>query len=79
MNISNKYISPTPTYGRARNTDLVILRRKLVEALLNDMVPVEVLNEDNDVQAQGHDDSVNLSVEFEVSLPRLVSDISEQD
>lgn len=42
------------------------------------MVAVEILDEDDDMQAQGHDDSVDLGVVFEVSLPRLVSDISDR-
>ena len=41
---------------------MVILRRKLVQALLDDVVAVKVLDEDDDVQAEGDDDGVNLKV-----------------
>ena len=39
---------------------LVILRGKLVQAFLNDMIAVEVLEENHDVQAKGKDDRVDL-------------------
>ena len=45
-----------------KRTYLVILRRELVEALLDDVVPVEILDEHNDVQAQRQDDGVDLNI-----------------
>ena len=48
--------------------ELVVLRRELVETLLDDVVAVKVLDEDDDVQAEGDDDGVNLKVRREVSL-----------
>ena len=41
---------------------MVILRRKLVQALLDDVVPVKVLDEHDDVQAQSQNDGVNLDI-----------------
>ena len=42
--------------------ELVVLGRELVQALLDDVVAVQVLDEDDDVQAEGDDDGVNLKV-----------------
>ena len=47
---------------------LVILRRELVQALLNDMIAIQVLDQDHDVQAQRDDDRMNLRVRSVVSL-----------
>ena len=44
---------------------MVILRRKLVQALLDDVVTVEVLNEDDDVQAERDNDGVDLATRRE--------------
>ena len=41
---------------------MVILGRKLVQALLDDVVAIEVLDEDDDVEAEGDDDGVDLEV-----------------
>ena len=51
-----------------KKTDLVILRRELVQALLNDMVAIQVLDQDHDVQAKRDDDRMNLRVRSVVSL-----------
>ena len=48
---------------------MVILRRKLVQALLDDVVAVKVLDEDDDVQAERENDRMNLDVAAKVSLP----------
>ena len=39
---------------------LVVIRRQLVEALLDYMIPVEVLNQNDDVKAKRDDDGVDL-------------------
>jgi len=52
---------------------LVVFRCKLVEALLDDVVTVEVLDEHNDVQAECNDDEVNLSIVSSISLLFTVS------
>ena len=40
--------------------ELVVLRRELVETLLDDVVAVEVLDQNDDVQTQSDDDRVDL-------------------
>ena len=55
--------------SRRRRRYLVILRCKLVEALLDDMIPVEVLDEHDDVQAQSEDDRVDLNVRWSAQTP----------
>jgi hypothetical protein len=40
---------------------LVILRNELVQALLDDMVAVQVLDEHDNVKAESDDDGVNLA------------------
>lgn len=47
---------------------LVVIRSKLVEALLDDVVPVEVLDQRHDVQAEGNDNRMDLGVVSEISL-----------
>ena len=47
--------------------------RELVDALMDHMVTVEILDEHDDVQAQRKDDGVDLKVAAEVSLHRPVS------
>jgi len=42
--------------------ELGVLRLEVVEALLDDMVAIEVLNEPNDLAVKGADDGVNLEV-----------------
>ena len=42
-------------------TYLIILWRELVQALLNDVVAVQVLDENDDVQTERHDDRVDLA------------------
>ena len=49
-------------------TYLIILRRQLVEALLNDMVAVEVLDQNDDVKAKSDNDRMNLSIVSNISL-----------
>ena len=49
-------------------TNLVILRRELVQALLNDMVAIQILDQNNDVQAERDDDRMNLRMRSVVSL-----------
>ena len=45
-----------------RWTYLVVLGCKLVQALLDDVVAIEVLDEDDNMEAQCDDDGVNLEV-----------------
>lgn len=47
---------------------LVILGYELVQTFLDDVVAVEVFNQDNDMEAQSHDNRVDLIIVFEVSL-----------
>ena len=47
---------------------LVVLGRELVQALLNHVVAVQILDEHDDVQAQGQDDRVDLQNPQGVSL-----------
>lgn len=56
---------------------LVILRRELVQALLDDVIAVQILDQDNNGEAKSNDDGVDLDVAFRVSLPRHVSEIRE--
>jgi len=57
-------------------TNLIILRRKLVQTLLNDMVPVQVLDEDDDVQAQRENDRMDLARGPPVSLHRQTDTVA---
>lgn len=50
--------------------ELVVLRNEPVETLLDDVVPVEILDQANDVQAEGEDDGSNL-----VGLSRVREEI----
>ena len=45
---------------RKRSTHLVVLGGKLVEALLNDMIPVQVLDECHDMKTERDDNGMNL-------------------
>ena len=47
---------------------LVVLGGELVQALLDDMVAVQILDQHHHVQAQRKDDGVNLAIASEVSL-----------
>ena len=49
-------------------TDLAVLRRELIQVLLNDMVAIQVFDQDHDVQAERDNDRVNLRVRSVVSL-----------
>ena len=49
-------------------TNLTILRRELVQALVDDMVAIQILDQDHDVQAKRDDDRMNLHVRSVVSL-----------
>lgn len=49
---------------------LIILRRELVQTLLNDMVPVQVLDEHDDMKAKSDDDGMNLAMVSMISLRR---------
>jgi hypothetical protein len=42
--------------------ELVVFRREVVEALLNDVVSVEILDESNDVKVEGEDETLNLTL-----------------
>lgn len=50
-------------------TNLIILWSQFVQALLNNVVTVKILDENNHVKAQRNDDGVNLSI---VSMVRLL-------
>ncbi len=54
--------------SQASNPYLIILWDKFVQALLNDVIAVEILDEDYYVQTESHDDRMDLSIVFEVSL-----------
>lgn len=47
---------------------LVVLRSQLVEALLDHMVAIEILDEHNNVKAERDDDRMDLGVVSEISL-----------
>jgi hypothetical protein len=47
---------------------LVVLWCKLVQAFLNDVVTVEVLDKHNDMHAEGNDDRMDLAMVSAVSL-----------
>lgn len=51
-------------------TDLVILRRQLIQTLLDYVVAVQVLDQHDNVQAQGDDNRVYLSIVANISLNR---------
>ncbi len=53
---------------------LVIFGRQLIQALLNDMIPVQILNQHNNVHAEGDYDGVDLRVVTQISL--LCSQVS---
>ena len=48
--------------------ELVVRRNKTIEALLDDVVAVEVLDEGHDVRREGSDDGNNLVVVSRISL-----------
>ena len=49
-------------------THLVILRRQLVQTFLDDVVPIQILDEDHDVHTERDNDRMNLSVVSSISL-----------
>lgn len=49
---------------------LVILRRKLVQTLLNDVIPVQIFDEHDDMEAKSDDDGMNLAMVSMISLRR---------
>jgi len=49
-------------------TCLIVLWSKLVQALLNDMVTIQVLDQNNNMEAKCDDDGVNLSIVAVISL-----------
>ncbi len=51
-------------------TDLVILRRQLIQTLLDYVVAIQVLDQHDNVQAQGDDNRVYLSIVANISLNR---------
>lgn len=57
--------------------ELIILRSKLVQALLNDVIAIQILNQCDNRKAESNDDGMDLDVAFRVSLSRPVSDIRE--
>lgn len=62
--------------------ELIILRRELVQALLNDVIAIQILNQNDNGEAECNNNGMDLGVAFGVSLPRPVSDIkriSDQD
>jgi hypothetical protein len=52
------------------NPYLIVFRSELVQALLNDVISVQVLDENNNMQAQSQNNGMNLSI---VSLISLLS------
>ena len=61
-----RYLSTTKCL---KGTHLIILRRQFIQALLNNVVTVEVLDENNHMKTERDDDRVNLSI---VSMVRLL-------
>jgi hypothetical protein len=49
-------------------TDLVVFWRQFVQALLDDVIAVQVLNEHNNVEAERNDDRMNLAMVSMISL-----------
>ena len=49
-------------------TDLVVFRRQFIQALLDDVIAVQVLNEHNNVEAESDDDRMNLAMVSMISL-----------
>ena len=47
---------------------LIILRRQLVEAFLDDVVTIQILDENNNMKAECNNDGVDLSIISMVSL-----------
>lgn len=47
---------------------LIVIRGELVEALLYNVVPIEILDQRHDVQAEGDDNSMDLSIVSKISL-----------
>lgn len=47
---------------------LVVVRSQLVKTFLNDMVPVQILDEDDDMKAERNNDGMNLSIVSNISL-----------
>jgi hypothetical protein len=47
---------------------LVILRRQFVQALLDDMIPIQILDEHHNVQTERDNDRVNLAMVSMISL-----------
>lgn len=56
-----------------RGKYLVVLRGELVETFLNDMVAVEVLDKHNNMEAECHNNRVNLNIVSLISLNSPVS------
>ena len=56
-------------------THLVILRSQLVQAFLDDVISVEVLDEHDDVQTKRDDNRVDLSIVSEISLRAATANI----
>jgi hypothetical protein len=51
-----------------RVTDLVIFWRQFIQALLDDMITIQILDEHNDMQAKRDNDRMNLAMVSMVSL-----------
>lgn len=49
-------------------TDLVVFRRQFIQALLDDVIAVQVLNEHDNVEAERNDDRMNLAMVSMISL-----------
>jgi DNA-directed RNA polymerase alpha subunit len=49
-------------------TDLVVFRRQFIQALLNDVIAVQVLNEHNNVETERDYDRMNLAMVSMISL-----------
>ena len=47
---------------------LVVIRGQLVETLLDDMIPVEVLDQNDNVKAERNDDGMDLGGTMRVTL-----------
>jgi hypothetical protein len=57
-----------PRKSEPKNTCLVVLGCQLVQAFLDDMVSVEVLDENHHMEAERDDDRVDLRIVTSISL-----------
>ena len=62
MNYDSHISSRATQQLKSNISYLVVFGCKLVQALLNDMISIEVLDQNNDVETECDDDRVNLAI-----------------